>query len=143
LFAIPLVIVGALFVAPGWETYPSTCTDARGVTYSCTELTDATALRLGLVIVVGIIAMVVVSIVYWGHYEGRRGATLGKKALGIEVVRADTGGPIGFGRAVGRMFARLLSGQVLYLGYLWMLWDDNKQTWHDKIVGSIVVKAPQ
>jgi uncharacterized RDD family membrane protein YckC len=34
-----------------------------------------------------------------------------------------------------------LSGQILGLGYFWMLWDDNDQTWHDKIVKSIVVKA--
>ena len=41
------------------------------------------------------------------------------------------------------MFARYLSAQVLFLGYWWMLWDDNRQTWHDKIVSSIVVKAQQ
>jgi uncharacterized RDD family membrane protein YckC len=64
--------------------------------------------------------------------------------VGIEVVRQETGHPIGFGRAIGRLAARsFLSGQILYLGFLWMLWDDNKQTWHDKIVGSIVVKAAQ
>ena len=31
--------------------------------------------------------------------------------------------------------------QIFYLGYLWMLWDDKKQTWHDKVVGSSVVRA--
>ncbi len=34
-----------------------------------------------------------------------------------------------------------MSNQVFSLGYLWMLWDDDKQTWHDKMVRSIVVKA--
>jgi len=29
----------------------------------------------------------------------------------------------------------------LLIGYLWMLWDDEKQTWHDKVVGSVVVPA--
>jgi uncharacterized RDD family membrane protein YckC len=141
--ALPVVLLGVLFVAADWETYDSVCTDERGLPYECTQLSDGTALRLGLAIVLGIVVMITVSIFYWGHFEGRRGATPGKRALGIEVVRQDTGEPIGFGRAVGRMFARWLSGQVLYLGYLWMLWDDNKQTWHDKIVSSIVVKAQQ
>jgi hypothetical protein len=30
---------------------------------------------------------------------------------------------------------------VCYLGYLWMLWDDQKQTWHDKIVDSAVIRV--
>jgi len=35
----------------------------------------------------------------------------------------------------------MISGQIFYLGYLWMLWDDKQQTWHDKVVGSIVVRT--
>jgi uncharacterized RDD family membrane protein YckC len=34
-----------------------------------------------------------------------------------------------------------VSGYVCLLGYLWMLWDDKKQTWHDKMVGSNVVRV--
>ena len=39
------------------------------------------------------------------------------------------------------LFAGFVSGQVCYLGYLWMLWDDRNRTWHDMIVDSIVVRA--
>jgi uncharacterized RDD family membrane protein YckC len=141
--SVPLIVLGIVFVAADWETHDSVCTDSRGHHYACTELTDGTALRLGVVILLGLAFGLLLSILYWGHFEGRRGATPGKRALGIEVIHQDTGLPIGFGRAVGRAFARLLSSQVLYLGYLWMLWDGNKQTWHDKIVRSIVVKAQQ
>jgi len=50
--------------------------------------------------------------------------------------------PIGFGKALGReLFATVFSGQIFCLGYLWMLWDDKQQTWHDKVVGSIVVRT--
>jgi len=35
--------------------------------------------------------------------------------------------------------AKILSAIPCLLGYFWMLWDPQKQTWHDKIVGSIVV----
>jgi uncharacterized RDD family membrane protein YckC len=70
-----------------------------------------------------------------------RGQTPGMKATGIRVVDAQTSAPIGTGRAVGRYFASILSGIPCYLGYLWMLWDADKQTWHDKMVNSVVVRA--
>lgn len=73
---------------------------------------------------------------------GPSGATVGKKAVGIKVVDATTGGPIGGGRAIGRyLFASFISGNIFALGYLWSLWDSRKQTWHDKVVSSVVVKA--
>jgi uncharacterized RDD family membrane protein YckC len=28
---------------------------------------------------------------------------------------------------------------VFFIGYLWMLWDSNKQTWHDKAAGSVPI----
>lgn len=72
---------------------------------------------------------------------GTSGQTWGRKIVGIKVIGEWTGEPIGFERALGRqLFAGLISAQILYLGYLWMLWDDQEQTWHDKVVNSIVVK---
>ncbi len=73
---------------------------------------------------------------------GKTGQTWGCRIVGIKVVGESTGEPIGFGRALGRqLFASLISAQIFYLGYLWMLWDDKKQTWQDKVVNSIVVKV--
>ncbi|MEC8486226.1 MAG: RDD family protein, partial [Actinomycetota bacterium] len=47
-----------------------------------------------------------------------------------------------FWRAFGReLFGNVISGQILYLGYLWMIWDKDRQTWHDKVAGTIVVKV--
>ena len=77
---------------------------------------------------------------YFTYLEGgASGQTLGKKALGIRVVDFNTGGPIGYGRGAIRYVGRLLSGIVCLLGYLWMLWDKEKQTWHDKFATSVVV----
>jgi uncharacterized RDD family membrane protein YckC len=53
----------------------------------------------------------------------------------------DTGGPIGYGRAFIRYIGRLVSAIVIYLGYFWMLWDSEKQTWHDKFASDVVVPA--
>ena len=63
--------------------------------------------------------------------------------MSIRVVdlRDGTGAPIGYGRALGRALMSIVSGVVLLLGYLWMIWDSEKQTWHDKVVGSVVVPA--
>ncbi len=73
---------------------------------------------------------------------GRTGQTWGCRIVGIKVIGETSGEPIGFGRALGRqLFAGFISAQIFYLGYLWMLWDDKKQTWQDKVVGSIVVKV--
>jgi uncharacterized RDD family membrane protein YckC len=93
--------------------------------------------------VIGYLAGIAAALYYWGSFEGGpEGQTIGKRTLGIRTVDAATLQPgIGMGRAIGRQFARILSGFVCYLGYLWMLWDPEKQTWHDKIVSTKVVKA--
>jgi uncharacterized RDD family membrane protein YckC len=81
-----------------------------------------------------------IGIAYYGYLEGGpTGQTLGKKALGIRVYDLRDGGPIGFSRGVIRYFARILSALPIFLGYFWMLWDSEKQTWHDKLAGSVVV----
>jgi uncharacterized RDD family membrane protein YckC len=40
-----------------------------------------------------------------------------------------------------RWIVAYISGATIFLGYLWMLWDPRKQTWHDKAAGSFVVKV--
>ena len=78
-------------------------------------------------------------LVYYTYFEGTSGQTVGKKALGIRVIDLSGGGPIGYGRAFIRYIGRFVSGIVLLLGYLWMIWDKEKQTWHDKFANSVVV----
>jgi uncharacterized RDD family membrane protein YckC len=81
-------------------------------------------------------------VLYFSLLEGGpRGQTIGGMAVGVRVCDADTGGPIGYGRGVGRYFARILSALPLFLGYFWMLWDPRKQTWQDKLVRSVVVRT--
>ncbi len=94
--------------------------------------------------VVGYLVYLVGSIAYFTILEGgETGQTLGKKVCGIRVVDHHAGGPIGNGRAFVRWISRILSSIPLALGYLWMLWDGEKQTWHDKLSSSIVVPEQQ
>jgi uncharacterized RDD family membrane protein YckC len=83
---------------------------------------------------------VVVSAAYFTAFIGaERGQTLGQMALGIRVIGLDTGRSIGYGRALLRWFVSLVSALVFLLGYLWMLWDSEKQCWHDKAANDVVV----
>jgi uncharacterized RDD family membrane protein YckC len=82
------------------------------------------------------------SLAYFTYFEGGpTGATLGKRALGIRVYDLRQGGPIGYGRGFVRWISRILSTIPILLGYFWMIWDGEKQTWHDKLAGSVVVPA--
>jgi uncharacterized RDD family membrane protein YckC len=87
------------------------------------------------------ILSILIGLAYFVYFEGGpTGQTLGKRALGIRVIDIKNGGPIGYGRAVLRYLVEaILSGNILLLGYLWMLWDREKQTWHDKVASSVVV----
>ena len=88
----------------------------------------------------GEIIGVVVAVTYYAYFEGGpTGQTLGKRAMGIRVYDFTRGGPIGYGRGVGRYFARIISAIPCLLGYFWMLWDKEKQCWHDKLVTDVVV----
>jgi uncharacterized RDD family membrane protein YckC len=92
-------------------------------------------------IAIGVIGVIVVAVLYF-RALGHTGQTWGRRIVGVKVVRTHTGEPIGVGRAIGRqLFAAFISAQVCYLGYLWMLWDEQKQTWQDKVVDSIVVRV--
>ena len=97
--------------------------------------------------VVGIayLLTLVLPFVYYTVMHGRAsGQTLGKKWLGIAVQEDSAGGSIGYGRAFGRyaiIFVLALFILPILLDYLWPLWDKKNQALHDKVVGSILVKA--
>ncbi len=82
----------------------------------------------------------ILAISYYTYFEGGpRGQTLGKRLLGIRVIDFDGGGSIGYGRAAIRYVTSIVSAIVIYIGYLWMLWDREKQCWHDKTSNAVVV----
>ncbi|MGN6797301.1 MAG: RDD family protein [Gaiellaceae bacterium] len=89
---------------------------------------------------VGLALTFVFSFGYYTYFHGRTGQTPGDAALGIRVVDIDSGQVIGYGRAFGRALVSIVSGLVVGIGYLWMLWDPRKQTWHDKAVSSLPVR---
>jgi uncharacterized RDD family membrane protein YckC len=81
----------------------------------------------------------IIPAIYSTYLLGRYGATLGKMACGIKVVRPD-GGAIGYPRALGRHFAEYLSGLILAIGYIMAAFDSEKRTLHDRICSTRVVR---
>jgi uncharacterized RDD family membrane protein YckC len=67
-------------------------------------------------------------------------ATLGKKALGM-IVTDESGQRIGFGRATGRYFAKILSALILLIGFIMVAFTERKQGLHDKLAGTLVVRG--
>ncbi len=67
------------------------------------------------------------------------GQTLGMQLLGIQL-KKENGKKLDFATVLVRWLGSILSGLALNIGYLWCAWDAMKQTWHDKMAGTIVVE---
>ena len=81
-----------------------------------------------------------VGFLYFTLFVGsKRGQTPGMSALGIRVISFDGSGSIGYGRAFIRWIGGYVSAIPIFLGFFWMLWDKEKQCWHDKLASDVVV----
>jgi uncharacterized RDD family membrane protein YckC len=93
------------------------------------------AIAIGVLGTIGLFVLYVRSL-------GRYGRTWGRTIVGIQVVDITTGDSIGVPRAIGRtLFEVFVSSNLLYLGHLWMLWSKDRQTWHDTLTKSTVVRT--
>lgn len=83
----------------------------------------------------------IVIFLYFGYLTGTTGQTPGRKVVGITVRRESDGQLLGAGAGIGRGFLHILDALPILLGYFWPIWDTKNQTFADKIIGSVVVKA--
>ncbi|WP_175548767.1 RDD family protein [Mangrovactinospora gilvigrisea] len=103
---------------------------------------DGTQINVGSAItfmVIGIVVLLALLLLL-GWREGVTGRSPGKAALHIRVVNLYDGGPSGGGLGMGRWLCRYTFNGILLLGFLWPLWDEQKQSWADKICNTIVLK---
>jgi uncharacterized RDD family membrane protein YckC len=84
----------------------------------------------------------VIVLAYFAGLWAWKGTTIGGIVLKLQVVRHD-GGPLTFLVALVRGLAAAFSAVVLFLGFFWIGWDREKQGWHDKIAGTVVVRLPR
>jgi uncharacterized RDD family membrane protein YckC len=71
---------------------------------------------------------------------GRTGQTLGKRLIGIRIIRTDQQRATTKQIILRHVLGYPLSMTVFTLGFLWLLWDRRQQGWHDKIAGTLVVR---
>lgn len=86
-------------------------------------------------------AFFLLGLIYQIYFLTRHdGQTPGKSAMKIRVVKTDGTG-LTETDAIIRFVVSYISGMVMGLGYLWALFDSNKQTWHDKAANTYVVSV--
>ncbi|WP_067455825.1 RDD family protein [Actinomadura macra] len=124
-----------------------------GETASASDMYDIPRLLVGYAIAF------VLGFTYYTVLHARWGQTVGKRAAGIRLVRASDQAAVSWGQSaarqgfvylitIGTAFLNLLGpagGLVGIVGLLdnaWILWDPRRQALHDKVAGTIVVKAP-
>ena len=113
-----------------------TCVDSQGTEYPCYEGSASSGWTL-----VGSMVGLGLGVAYFGWWQGRTGQTIGKRIIGIEVVREHTGELIGAKRGIGRFAASYLSASFCLAGHFWALWEPRNRTWHDLIADTVVVRA--
>lgn len=134
IFGVPTFVLFAAARGVGGTELEACTVDGE---YGICEVPTGTTMGLWILIALGLaVGLLFYEAVLTG---GAAGQTIGKRAMGIRVIDFDTGGPIGKGRAIGRTLFRGVFSGIFLLGYLWMLWDREKQTWHDKVTRAVVV----
>ena len=96
-----------------------------------------TAINLASIAV--LLVLLMTTWIYYAAYESSsRQATPGKTALGIKVTDLN-GRRIGFGKATGRYFGKILSLIILAIGFITIAFTEKKQGLHDEMVDCLVV----
>jgi uncharacterized RDD family membrane protein YckC len=83
---------------------------------------------------------IIVLAIYGAVMWKLRGTTVGGIVCDLHVVRMD-GRPLDWETAIVRALGCFLSLFVVFLGFIWIAFDHNRQAWHDKIAGTVVVRA--
>jgi len=83
----------------------------------------------------------VVGVIYqWYFLTQQNGQTLGKRLMGIRVIKVN-GEPLQAADVIVRYIGYYINSIVFGIGWFWAIWDKDKQGWHDKLAGTYVVKA--
>ena len=93
-----------------------------------------------LYVVLYLFAGLILSVVYFTYFHSVTGQSIGKGLLKIKAIQTS-GEPLNFKIALIRWGGYIISGLAMNLGFLWVMFDKNKQGWHDKIAGTYVVKV--
>jgi uncharacterized RDD family membrane protein YckC len=132
-------ILGVVFMPVGFMVLaPMMATESIG--WTDTDLpAEAITTLLGATLAVVFLALLGSWLYYALMQSSSRQATLGQMALGIRVTDLE-GRRVSFARASGRYFATVLTGLTFGIGYLIMLFTTRKQTLHDLVARTLVLR---
>ena len=115
-------------------------------------------IRTGALLIDGILCAIILKLVPFAHFScggfllvlaiygavmwKLRGTTVGGSICRLKVVRVDDR-PLDWTCAIVRALSCFLSLAVVGFGFIWVAFDDEKQSWHDKIAGTTVVTVPK
>ncbi len=87
-----------------------------------------------------VVVFAIMSAVYFTYFHGLLGQTPGKMLLGLKVIRTS-GRNLTYGPAFLRWVCYAISSIFFYLGFIWAAFNRRKQAWHDKIMGTLVIRV--
>lgn len=93
-----------------------------------------------IVALAGIGCLGLFAFVLWNscYQQGVTGQSIGRRMAMTKLVKIETDAPVGFGTALVR---QICHGVEFGIGHLWPLWDERRQTFADKLVGTVVVRV--
>lgn len=92
---------------------------------------------------VGAVVTLVLWVVNRVVLQGGSGRSWGKRIVGLRLVHEDSELPLGAGRTLWREVMQVANGLLFGLGYLWPLWDVQRQTFADKVTHAVVLREPR
>ncbi|RKS84252.1 putative RDD family membrane protein YckC [Motilibacter peucedani] len=93
----------------------------------------------GLLVFVAWLGYVAYGIWNFVFQQGTTGQTVGKRMLGIKLVREQDGAVVGPLMSFVRQIAHFVDSVICYIGFLFPLWDSKRQTLADKIMQTLVI----
>lgn len=87
------------------------------------------------------LSLISVTFLFFSYFWQKLGQTLGMQVWRIRIQNIDGSG-ISWPQSLLRFSGAIVSAMTFGIGYLWMLWDKDKMTWHDKLSDSRVVFLP-
>ena len=141
---LPLFIFlfgAGIFSLEGWEEFDGNYSTSFALQEYSDEFYIAfLSIFIGAIIFFSLLSIVIQWLYFALMESSVRKATLGKMALGIIVVDYS-GNRITFGQATGRYFGKILSGLILYIGFIMAGFTEKKQALHDMLANCLVINA--
>jgi uncharacterized RDD family membrane protein YckC len=86
--------------------------------------------------------LLLIALIYHVGFWTWKQTTVGGMICQLRLVRTD-GARIHVAEAIVRALVGILSLAVAGIGFLWVVWDPERQSWHDRVAGTYVVKVPR